>query len=138
MNTKNTSGLVAGLLAGAAVLGTLALGGCMGYSSWPPVEGNTATNDVNWPPTPEVMGVALRYVAGHYPPVPDPQPGVSYDAPLAINLPPGISVSHYREIAQMVGPTARPMIVGAPGPMHRPARRYRPSPHAFSRGRPSP
>ncbi|MGH7130696.1 MAG: hypothetical protein ACREJO_01975 [Phycisphaerales bacterium] len=92
----------------------VALGGCYGYSSWPPVEGNTAINDVNFTPTPVVMAVAMKFVADRYPPVPDPMPGQVYDVPFTISLPPGASVHTYYHVVESAGPAAHPLIEGQP------------------------
>lgn len=96
----------------AGVAATITLGGCYGYSSWPPVEGDTAVHSVNISPVPVVMGAALKFVADRYPPVVESEPGKTYADPFAISLPPGASINTYFSVAANTGPAARPLIEG--------------------------
>lgn len=95
----------------AAVVGVAAvLAGCHGgYSSWPPVGGNTADNNINGGSMPVVMATALRWTARRYPPVAEPEVGMEYDVAFAVNLPPGSSDATYENVVGWIGPLANPM-----------------------------
>lgn len=97
-NSMNTGGLAPralGVLAGAMTLAaglTMGLGGCAGYASWPPVQGNTmATADPNSGIVQDAMVVALNAAIEKY-------PGID-NKPVAINLPSGVSRGVYESVA---------------------------------------
>lgn len=82
--------LVALLLA----LPLLAIGGCMGYTTYPPAEGQLASSDINGPPADEIMIEALRRTIERHPPVGS---GVA-----VINLPEGVHDRAYGVIGYRV------------------------------------
>lgn len=103
MNAKRM--MIGGLIAAAALLG-----GCYGgYSSWPPVPGDTAGNNINEGSCPVVMATALRWTARRFPPVAQPEIGVEYDVPFAVNLPPGADDDTHDYVVKWTGPHARAM-----------------------------
>lgn len=104
-------GVVRALLAAALVGAALPLGGCpsAGFSNWPPVDGNWASNNVNAPPFHQVCMTALNWTTRKYPPVENPELGVVYQEPYAINLPAGTSPELYVRTAEQLGGQAQPL-----------------------------
>ncbi|MBA4040032.1 MAG: hypothetical protein C0468_06895, partial [Planctomyces sp.] len=86
------------VLAGAA--------GCVssGYTNWPPVGGDTASNDVNFGGVPPAIIEAVYWTSRRFPPVADPVPGSAYDQPFAVNLPPGLSTAWQDQLLRRIGP----------------------------------
>lgn len=81
------------------------LGGCVGYGSWPPVEGaDLAARNPNVPYAVETMTTALQWVLQRYPP-----PGAGTEpieagrARFAVNVPAGVRRGNYLRIASTVG-----------------------------------
>lgn len=95
------------LLALALVASSGALTGCVGYGSWPPVEGaDLAAKNPNVPYAVETITLALQWVLQRYPvpgtgtqPIPADQPR------FAVNVPPGIRRNNYLKIASAAGGT---------------------------------
>lgn len=88
------------LLTLAGTCCTLMLGGCMGMGNvnYPPIDGQTATGDLNQPAARHVMATALIYATNRYPPVAEKPVGQKVEQPLAFNLPPGVSDGTYHII----------------------------------------
>ncbi len=80
----------------------LALGGCAGYASWPPVDGGSVISDPNNPPMPAILISAYKFMEKEYPPA-------SSDGRFAINLPSGLLHRNYAFVARHVGPNAAPL-----------------------------
>ncbi len=87
------------------------LGGCLGAgnASWPPIDGQSALDDMNQPAVKNAIATALIWATRKYPPVANPEIGVEYTVPLAINLPPGTSSGTYYMVAKDIGMHAQPM-----------------------------
>ncbi len=85
-------------------LALAALSGCVGYSGYPPVEGDVAFRDPNANDMRLVQAEALKWVARNYP------PGELWEAPTAdgyaINLPAGVRDSMKEIIRKGAGPNA--------------------------------
>ncbi|MCC6675780.1 MAG: hypothetical protein IT436_01425 [Phycisphaerales bacterium] len=94
---------------GAAGLVMLAaLGGCVGYASYPYEEGgkNTFANqDPNTPPADELIYLSLDWVTSKFP----PPGGVSTEASYAINIPKGVRRDVYDRILKKLGDKAAPL-----------------------------
>lgn len=102
----NASRIFAAAALGMATL----LGGCYGgYSSWPPVGGNTAPNDINAGSAPVIMATALRWATTKFPPVPNAEIGEFYDVPFAINLPAGSDDDTHDNVVRWIGKNAHPL-----------------------------
>lgn len=88
------------LLGLAGTSSALLLGGCMGMGNvnYPPIDGQTATGDLNQPAARHVMATALIYATNRYPPVAEAPVGEKVEQPLAFNLPPGVSDGTYHII----------------------------------------
>jgi len=87
------------------VLCTALLAGCLGYTTYPPTEGQWASADVNSPTAEQVMATALRRVVSLYPP-----PGPLDASPrLAIQGPRGLSALRCDRLARAVGMGAVPL-----------------------------
>lgn len=82
----------------------LLLTGCVGYTTYPPADWQTASGDISGPPADELMTESLRHVIDRYPPG-----GVGT---IAINLPEGVHDRAYGVIARRVGPDVVPMAPG--------------------------
>jgi len=80
----------------AAALVLAAATGCATYQNYPPIEtpqGDAAINDLNVPPAPELMGLALRAVVQRYP----------FEGEFVVNLPPGMTEHQARNVVASIG-----------------------------------
>lgn len=98
------------LIAFAAALGLpapLVLTGCVGYGSWPPVEGaDLAATNPNVPYAVETMALSLQWVLQRYPaPGTGTEPVPADEARFAVNVPAGIRRANYIKIASAPGGT---------------------------------
>lgn len=75
---------------GAALASAATLGGCVGWSTYPPEPGAKALADPNDLPNTDVMVQAFNWAVRRYPPAPvDPTTGVSPPPrSFTVNLPP--------------------------------------------------
>jgi hypothetical protein len=98
------------MMAGACgLLGAALSGGCVGYASYPPVDGATmAVNNPNAPPTDTLMTQSLRWLVDKYPPQTG-GPAIAGEKYFAINLPKGVRKSTYERVAERVSPAAVPL-----------------------------
>lgn len=78
-----------------------ALGGCVGNTTYPPADWQTASRNINAPPADEIMIESLRWAIERHPPA---TPG-----PVAINLPMGVQDRTYGVIVARIGGEAVPM-----------------------------
>lgn len=84
----------------AAAIAAAALTGCAGYSSYPPLKGDTAFNNTNSGDMVAVMAVGMRWMVDRYP----------VEGEFAVNLPEGMTRRRSLEVlAQMGSPNARPL-----------------------------
>lgn len=90
--TRNTVPVLLG-----ALLLCAALGGCAGYSSWPPQGSKTALKNPNVGAPIDVMGVSLGWMLENHP------PGDGYTGPAAINLPYGVNSQTYGRVVRRAG-----------------------------------
>lgn len=81
-----------GVLAGLA--STLALTGCIGYTTYPPADWQLASEDISGPPADEIMTESLVWAIEKYPP--------AGSGPAVINLPEGVHDRAYRVIGHRV------------------------------------
>lgn len=119
---RNAACLTAAAIACGAT--ALLLGGCS-YANYPPVEGaKLADTDMNIPPGPALMVLALEWVVDRYPPTGTPatvplgttgtleqelHPPAAATPTLAINLPTGISAANYQWVAGRLNGRAVPL-----------------------------
>lgn len=80
------------LAAGSLMLAAVA--GCVGYTTYPPADGQLASDDISGPPADEIMTEALVWVIDRNPPI--------GSGPAVINLPEGVRDRAYRVIASRV------------------------------------
>lgn len=80
------------------------LGGCVGYTTYPPADRQIASRDINGPPADEIMTEALRWTISRYPP--------AGGGLVAINLPEAVHDRAYSVVAYRVGPDAVAMARG--------------------------
>lgn len=93
----------------AAALVTIGLSGCVGYATYPPVQGAyLAPNNPNAPPADELMALSLKWVTDRYP-VRSASPVVAGEPQFAINLPRGVRKSIYEKTAAALGDKAQPL-----------------------------
>jgi len=86
----------------------LPLGGCIGYTTYPPANGQLASDDINGPPADELMIEALRWTIERHPP--------EGGGAAVINLPEGVHDRAYRIIEyRLDDATATPVRAMAPG-----------------------
>ncbi|MBL8763515.1 MAG: hypothetical protein JNM07_04515 [Phycisphaerae bacterium] len=97
---------IATLVLLAAVAGA-ALPGCVGYNSYPPIEGDWAFHDPNSPPMSTIMTESVRWAAAQYPVYAEGE--VAADRRFAINLPVGVRRYVYLDTVRAAGPDAVPM-----------------------------
>lgn len=96
----------AALMTGLA-LPLVSMTGCVGYGSWPPVEGaDLAATNPNVPYTVETTTLALQWVLQRYPVPGAGTSPVGLDEPrFAVNLPAGLRRGNYIRIASAAGGT---------------------------------
>jgi len=101
--TRRTIAALAVLALPASAL----LTGCVGYGSWPPVEGaDLAATNPNVPYAVETMALGLRWVLQRYPvPGTGTEPVPEDEARFAVNVPAGIRRANYIKIASAPGGT---------------------------------
>ncbi|MEM0983674.1 MAG: hypothetical protein AAGI17_06985 [Planctomycetota bacterium] len=81
------------------LLPVLLLGGCLGYSTYPPVDGQTARADPNSTALTEAVVVALRWTLNRH-----PAPATAEGEPAAaLNLFSGVSRSTYEWVSEQAG-----------------------------------
>jgi hypothetical protein len=92
------------------LLSLLALPACVGYATWPPVNGseNATFTQINYVPAPEIIAEAVLRVSLRYTPAAEMDRGEVYQGPIAVSLPPGASAATYRLITSRVGPNFEP------------------------------
>lgn len=99
--------LFAGVLGFAAVLASA--GGCVGSAQWPPLKNEEAgLNQINSLAGRAVVGEALSFAVIRQPPVANAPRGEIYEGPVAVSLPPGVTLASYGVIVRRVGPNAEP------------------------------
>jgi len=85
------------------------LSGCVGYATYPPVQGAYgAPNNPNAPPVDELMALSLKWVTDRYP-IRSGTPTVAGDPQFAVNLPRGVRKSTYERTAAALGDKALPL-----------------------------
>ncbi len=83
MNTANTPRLAAVALASALLVAPAFLAtGCASYANYPEIGEDSAINDPNHPPIPDVMAASLKYAAERFP----------VNGEFVVNLPPGMQL----------------------------------------------
>lgn len=108
MKTRTAWTIGLGLVGATGILGAL-LAGCVGYASYPPVQGAyLAPNNPNAPPADELMVLGLRWVTEKYP-VKSGHPAVAGEPQFAINLPRGVRRSVYERTAAALDGRAAPL-----------------------------
>lgn len=103
------------MLAGAWLLAGV---GCVGYATYPPMEGMRGFKNPNSDPLPRLMIESVKWVSTRYPPTaaqewsapPTIVPGEG--AKFVVNLPAGVNADLYRSIARKIGPDCVPMEPG--------------------------
>lgn len=109
MNTNQRTRTVLAASAACLLVGAALSGGCVGYASYPPVEGATmAVNNPNAPPTDTLMTQSLRWLVDKYPPQTG-GPAIAGEKYFAINLPNGVRKSTYERVAERVSSAAVPL-----------------------------
>lgn len=91
---------------GAALASAATLGGCVGWSTYPPEPGAKALADPNDLPNTDVMVQAFNWAVRRYPPAPvDPTTGVSPPPrSFTVNLPPELKpLIHKRTVGRITG-----------------------------------
>lgn len=84
-----------------ALVSAAVFGGCVGYDTWPPVQGSIARENPNIPTMEGVMMAGLRWMIENYPPV-------GHEGQVAVNVPQGVKPLVYQRIARDAGPRAEP------------------------------
>lgn len=97
-----------GSIAASSLL-VMGLSGCVGYATYPPVQGAYgAPNNPNAPPVDELMALSLKWVTDRYP-IRAGLPTVAGQPQFAINLPRGVRKSTYERTAAVLGDKALPL-----------------------------
>ncbi len=115
MNTAHR--LFRPLFAAAVLLCAAMLTGCVGYSVYPPMEGERGFTNVNSDPFPPVITESLKWVILRYPPNAraewsQPAAGNVGVTAYAINLPAGLNRQIAERVVKSVGEGAQPMLPG--------------------------
>ncbi len=92
--------------------------GCVGYATYPPMEGLRGFKNPNSDPLPALMKESVKWVSTRYPPTaaqewsapPRITPGE--DPKFVVNLPAGVNRAIYLAVARDVGPSCLPMEPG--------------------------
>lgn len=98
---------VRGLALGLVIALGSVIGGCVGFATYPPIQGSLAVRDPNSPAMEEVMRAALAWTVTNFPP--EYGSKAPSDGPYAINLPEGVRRRVYLSAAKELGDRARPM-----------------------------
>lgn len=83
------------------------LAGCVGFATYPPVEGSIAVRDPNSPAMEEVMRAALVWTVASFPP--EYGSSAASGGAYAVNLPEGVRRRVYLNTVGELGDRARPM-----------------------------
>lgn len=109
MKNGSTRMLAVGMCSVAVLSASSLLSGCVGYATYPPVQGAYgAPNNPNAPPVDELMALSLKWVTDRYP-IRTGSPAVAGEPRFAINLPRGVRKSIYERTAASMGDKAQPL-----------------------------
>ncbi len=109
MKNGSTRMRALGICSVAVLSASSLFSGCVGYATYPPVQGAYgAPNNPNAPPVDELMALSLKWVTDRYP-IKSGSPTVAGEPQFAINLPRGVRKSIYERTAAALGDKAQPL-----------------------------
>lgn len=116
MKVQRVFGWVAAMVLVAAWL--CAGVGCVGYATYPPMEGLRGFKNPNSDPLPRLMIESVSWVSTRYPPtaaqewMAPPSVNAGEGAKFVVNLPAGVNRELYKSIAAKISPNCQPMEPG--------------------------